>query len=170
MRFPCLLFCAACLCVAQQLSAQTAPDDKVRFIQTVFQQIDLDTGLSAISLTDHEFAAEQAGKSGQLKGYFKGDTLCKATLSVGLSYATVKEYYYFSHGQLVYAYETEEAYGKGSPNFEGRYYFDGYKTLSVLLKGKKKEGPDDVHHSLELYHNANYYAGLLQKAARRRRT
>jgi hypothetical protein len=158
--------------VCPKLWAQppAASDDKVRLIQTVFQQIDRDTTLRIVSMTEHEFAADEAGKSGLLKGYFKGDSLYKVTLSVAISYAKVKECYYFRGGQLVYASETEEDNGKTGNAFEGSYYYDGYKTLSILVKGQKKQGPDDVHHPLELYHNANYYAGLLQKESKRRRT
>lgn len=168
---PCVLL-FSCLYITPRLFAQApaASDDKVRLIQTVYQQIDRDTTLHTISLAEHEFAADEVGKSGVLKGYFKGDSLYKVTLSVAISYAKVKECYYFRNGQLVYACETEEDYGKTGNAFEGSYYYDGYKTLSILVKGQKKQGPDDVHHPLELYHNANYYAGLLQKESRRRRT
>ncbi|TDX00918.1 hypothetical protein [Dinghuibacter silviterrae] len=171
MRILCAAFVLLLSCVcALRVSAQTAPDDKVRAIQTAYQQIDHDTALRIISMTEHEFAADEAGKSGTLKGFFKGDSLFKIILSVGLSYGKIKENYYFRGGQLVYVYETENDNGKPGDAFEGRYFFEGYKTLSVLLKGTKRDGPDDSHHSLELYHNAGYYAGILQKEARRRRT
>jgi hypothetical protein len=169
-----LLFSAALRVCAQTAAptapVSTAPAAKVQAIQTAYQDIDRDTALRVVSVAEHEFASDEAGKSGTLKGFFKGDSLYKITLSVGLSYGKVRENYYFRQGQLVYVYETEDDNGKPAPAFEGRYYFEGYKTLSILVKGKKKEGPDDVHHPLELYHNASYYSGILQKEARRRRT
>jgi hypothetical protein len=144
--------------------AQVPTDSRVVAISTVFQQIDNDTTLRTLVLKNQAFLGDELPAQGaSLKGYFRGDTLCKMTTWIGLSDAIVKEHYYFSKGQLVFVYETEEDYRGKTPHFEGRYYFDGYKAFSVVTTGKKKMGPDDPHHYLELYHNANYYAGLLRK-------
>jgi hypothetical protein len=163
--------------VAQQVAAdaaQQAGDDKILNIRTVFNRINADSSLRKIVLDEEEWAdGETTDGRGNLTGYFSGDTLCKMSLWAGISYAVVKESYYFNKGVLVFVYESEDDYStkaSGMMNysrlvhvFDGRYYFDGDKVFKTIVKGKKKEGPDDPHHPLELYHNAHYYYGLLMK-------
>lgn len=154
--------------------ASSSSEDKIRDIRTVFLQIDKDSGMNHLTLGAEEFLGDEVPDHGaSLEGFFKGDTLCKMSTWIGLSYAVMKEHYYFSHGQLVFVYETEDDYSRnpdGSLNrknptraFDARYYFDKDNVLQQLTSGKRKMGPDDIHHYLELYHNAHYYAGLLLK-------
>jgi hypothetical protein len=187
----------AALCSASQLKAQTpvqttsqtqtlargqtsaapplANDDKIRDIRAIFQQIEGDSTLHKMSLSKEEFLGDEAVAGGaSMTGYFKGDTLCKISTWMGISYAAFQENYYFDHGKLVFVYEVEKDYpemknGEGLDYsrliraFEGRYFFDGYKAISILTKGTRKMSQDELHHPLELYHNANYYYDLILK-------
>ena len=164
--------CALIVCLGANAQATT---DKVRDIRVVSQQIEGDSSLFKVTMRREEFLGEEAPDKGAfLHGYFKGDTLCKVNVWMGLSYGVMQEHYYFSGGQLVYVYETEDDYpnkDKAIHTFEAHYYFDRDNAIQKLTNGKRKMGPDDPHHYLELYHNAHYYAGLLiRKAESRCRT
>jgi hypothetical protein len=144
--------------------------DKVQDIRVVSQQIEADSSLRKVTLGKEEFLGEEApDKGASLNGFFRGDTLCKMNVWIGLSYGVMQEHYYFSNGQLVYVYETEDDYpakDKSTHTFEAHYYFDRDNAIQKLTNGKRKMGADDPHHYLELYHNAHYYAGLLIKKRR----
>ena len=84
-----------------------------------------------------------------MTGYFKGDTLSKMVLEIGLSYAMMRWEYYFYKKHIIFIYETEKDYpqdsttgglnnGKIVPAFEGRYYYENDKLISTLFKGKKR--------------------------------
>lgn len=153
--------------------AQPGEDDtsgRVLAIRTVYDQINADSSLRRVVLDEKEWGDGETDGGGKLTGYFNGDTLCRMSLWVSLSYAVVRESYYFSKGALVFVSESEDdfpATGKDYSHlaraFEGRYYFDGDKVFKTIARGKKRMGPDDSHHPLELYHNAHYYYGLLIK-------
>jgi hypothetical protein len=167
---------AACQARAQVLPSLPDSSIKIRDIRAVFQQIDKDSGLNKVTLKQEEFLGDEtADNGGSLRGYFKGDSLCKASTWIGLSYAVIQEHFYYSHGQLIFVYETEDDFApkaggldpsKLVRSFEARYYFEKDNVLRVLTKGKRKMDSDDPHHYLELYHNAHYYAGLLIKKHR----
>jgi len=157
-------------------SAQQSKDDKVASIRELFNQINGDSTLHKITLENEEVVGEEYPDDGiELTGYFKGDTLCKMVVWTGLSYAVIKESYYFKGSALQFVYETEEDFAEAKPPgsglnhkklvhaFEGRYYFDQDKAFTILTKGKKRMESDDLHHPSELYHNAHFYYGLLIK-------
>jgi len=154
------------------VAGAAGPNDSCVAIRSFSGQIDADSSLHQLVLDKREWGGDEVTDGrGKLTGYFRGDTLCKMRLSVGLSYAIVKESYYFSGGALVLVEETEDDYPSGAhpgPNharpvrtFDGWYYFAGDKAFKTILWGKKHMGPDDIHHPLELYHNAHYYYGLM---------
>jgi hypothetical protein len=107
-----------------------------------------DKTLHTVTLTAPEFLGEEAqpDNGAELKGYFNKDTLYRMELEFGLSYAACKYDYYFSKGQLVFIYETEEDYPTktdGGLNydktvlaFEGRYYYNKGKLIKLFSKGK----------------------------------
>ncbi len=162
-----ILFLAVLFCHAFAQAQQTS-DDKVLAIRSLFAQINADTTLHKMALDGDVFKDDFSGGKTALTGYYRGDSICKMTLRSGLSYGVVKESYYFCKGVLLFVYETEEDFNnsKLTPVFEGRYYYEGYKVFKTQTTGNKKLGVDDVHHPLELYHNAYYYYGLLMKKLR----
>jgi hypothetical protein len=169
---------AGAVCQAHAQVQTNLPDSsvKIRDIRSVFQQIEKDSGLNKVTLNQEEFLGDEApDNGGSLRGYFRGDTLCKASTWIGLSYAVIQEHFYYSNGQLIFVFETEDDFAQKAGgldpsklvrSFEARYYFEKDNVLRVLTKGKRKMDADDPHHYLELYHNAHYYAGLLVKKHR----
>jgi len=163
-------FMGLCALIVRLGANAQATTDKVRDIRLVSQQIETDSSLYKVTMHREEFLGEEApDKGASLNGFFKGDTLCKMNVWIGLSYGVMEEHYYFSNGKLVYVYETEDDYpakDKSTHTFEAHYYFDKDNAIEKLTSGKRKMGADDPHHYLELYHNAHYYAGLLIKKRR----
>ncbi len=154
-------------------------DPRILHIRNLFLQVQQDSSIQKITLDGPAFLDEEAARTSgaSLTGYFKGDTLCKISTRVGMSYAVFQENFYFEKGQLVYADELEKDFPPNSDHtgvnhsklvlaFEGSYYFEGYKAFSIHTSGKRKVSEDEIHHPLELYHNAAYYYGLLIKRHR----
>lgn len=150
------------------------PENQLSDIILAFKRINADSSMRKVVLDESAWGDGETDGGGKLIGYFKGDTLYKMSLWVGLSYAVVREAYYFDKGSLILVYESEDDYpgnraGGGMDHahpvhtFEGQYYFAGDKAFKAQLWGSKKMGPDDPHHTTELYHNAHYYYGLLLK-------
>ena len=157
------------LLTTSRLSAQTADEQRLTDIRQFFQQIEQDSSLQKVSMTEREFLGEETTLGGgSMKGYFRGDSLCKIDVSVGLAYGTLQEHYYFSGNRLLFVYETEDDFKQpgATPSFEARYYFDKDMLIQKMATGKRAMGPDDPHHYLELFHNGHYYAGLLVRKYR----
>jgi hypothetical protein len=124
--------------------------DKIAGIRLAFQKINKDSTLKKISSDDpEEFLGHATDGGGQLTGYFKGDTILKIRLILGLSYGEITNEYYFTNGQLIFVYEMEKDFPfKDSTGtldfenlvlgFEGRYYFDKDSLIQKVTKGKKR--------------------------------
>lgn len=149
-------------------------EDKIKAIRQVFQEISQDHTITAVTLDAEDFLSEAPDNGGKLTGYFKGDSLCKLSVEIGVSYAIRHYDYYYSHGQPVFVYETEESFARDSAgnmnyhkkvlNFEGRYYLDKGAVIDIKLKGKKlmEDKPDPVV-VRELIADAGTYARHLYK-------
>ncbi|HEV2355024.1 MAG TPA: hypothetical protein VGR89_12325 [Puia sp.] len=129
--------------------AQTPKDSVIAHARQVFRETNHDRTLRNVSLDEGEFTDETTDNGGRLVGYFKGDTLCKMTLEIGLSYAMTRLDYYFEHGQVIFIYETEKDYpvesvSRGLDNtrlvlaFEGRYYYENGSLITYVFKGQKR--------------------------------
>ena len=135
--------------LSQVSNGQTKADKILRIKQT-FQKINSDKSLKKKTIDDPEiFLGHATDGGGQLIGYFNKDTVCKIFATVGLSYGTITDEYYFSNGRLIFVYETEKAfpdndssdglnYTKLKLSFEGRYYFDNEKLIDKIIKGKRR--------------------------------
>jgi hypothetical protein len=128
---------------------QTHKDSVIAEIRRNFQRTNNDRSLRVIELDEEEFLGEGTDNGGDLKGYFKGDTLCKMVLEVGLSYSMKRWEYYFDKGKVIFIYETDRYYPQDSVNggldntrlelaFEGRYYYENGVLINTLFKGKKR--------------------------------
>lgn len=151
MTFRKRIFCLFATCLSIHFAhGQIGEDSVIQGIRQVFQQINKDSTLRKVVLDEHEFLGDESGldNGAQLNGYFRGNTLCKMTMIIGLSFA-MKEYdYYFRNGKIIFIYETERDfqldkegtmdYGKSVLGFEGRYYYDNGKLIMTLFKGKKR--------------------------------
>jgi len=142
----CLLLTFGCIFASH---AQSHKDSVVSSIRTTFQRINSDKSLQVVQLDAEEFLEDAPDNGATLSGYFKGDTLCKMVLEVGISYAMRRWEYYFARGQIVFIYETDKYYRQDSVNggldhskldlaFEGRYYYENRALIHTIFKGKKK--------------------------------
>jgi hypothetical protein len=126
-------------------------DAVIKNIRVLFRSINSDSTLKTIELSEEEFLdVSEGGTDGgaTLKGYFKGDSLVKMHLWVGLSLCVRQYDYYFAGGRPFFIYETEEDFPIDSSGpvdrtklklaFEGRYYLDHGKVIDIKTKGEKK--------------------------------
>jgi hypothetical protein len=141
----CFIFACGCSVLCH---GQSNTDSLIRDIRQVFQRVNSDSSLRRVELEADEFLKEQPDGGGELTGYFKGDTLFKMVVSIGLSYGMIEKDYYFDHGKVVFIYDTEKDYIRNEKTqtldpskirllFEGRYYFDKGKVIEKKLKGQR---------------------------------
>ena len=142
------IFCLLLLLGAMGASrGQNAKDPRIQNIRNIFQRINNDRTIRVVSMDYEEITGEALDNGGDVKGYFKKDTLCKMIMTAGPSYGLVTYEYYFNQGQPVFIYELEKRFpikADGSRDdtklvqgFEGRYYLDKGKLISKVVKGKK---------------------------------
>jgi hypothetical protein len=170
-----LLLAVLALCAAfrSSLCAQDIKEQRIQHIRQVFQRINSDHSLKVVSLDQDEFSEETTDGGAELKGYFKGDSLCKMTLWVGLSYGALVTDYYFDRGSIVFIYEvqmhfphsdTSTDFGKLQTNFEGRYYLKSGKLIDRIVKGKLLfDEQADAKRVKEMMDKANGLADSLRK-------
>ncbi len=133
-----------------QTSCGQTKADKLLTIRKTFQKINNDTSLRTRTIDDaEEFLGHATDGGGQLVGYFHKDSICKIFATVGLSYGSITDEYYFNNERLIFVYETEKDfpeadslggldYNKLDLVFEGRYYFDNDKLIDKITKGKRR--------------------------------
>jgi hypothetical protein len=143
-----LLLSTACITITTG-NCQTK-DSVIRQIRATYQRINSDGSLKVIKLENEEFFGENMPDGGgSLTGYYKGDTVCKMTVWVGLSYCVRQYEYYFSKGLPIFIYETEDDFPVNNRTgemdqrrlqrgFEGRYYLDRGKVVDIKIKGQKR--------------------------------
>jgi hypothetical protein len=120
-------------------------------IKQSLKKINSDGSLKIKTINDAEkFLGYTTDGGGELKGYFKNDSIQKITEWVGLSFGTIQNDYYFRNNQLIFVYEIEKHfaindktqeinYEKLELAFEARYYFSNQKLIEVKTKGKTAE-------------------------------
>jgi hypothetical protein len=124
--------------------------EKLLDILNTFQNINKDPSLRKRTIDDaEEFLGHPTDGGGELVGYFHKDSVCKIFVTVGLSYGSITDEYYFRNERLIFVYETEKdfpemdsigglAYNKSNLAFEGRYYFDNDELIDKITKGKRR--------------------------------
>ncbi len=143
--------------VLAQSSNGQSKADKILSIKQTFQKINNDNSLKKKTIDDAEiFLGHAIDGGGQLIGYFKKDSVCKIFVTVGLSYGTIADEYYFNNGQLVFVYEVEKVFPANNSSdglnhdklqltYEGRYYFDNDQLIDKIIKGKRHyENKDNI--------------------------
>lgn len=168
------LWLYALLLTTPRVYSQTTSDnDRVEHINACSEQIDRDSSMQKVNLSSREFYGEEttAGAASML-GYFRQDSLRRIDLSVGMSYGILREHYYFAGNQLLFVRETEDDFKDPAAkkdavrSYEAQFFFEKDALIQKIAKGRRLMGQDDSHHYLELYHNGQYYAGLLLKKYR----
>lgn len=138
----------ALLCASLTVGAQ---GEAIQDIREKFQQINQISDYQIILLENEEFLDPMPDGGGELKGYFRGDTLNKVYQRIGLSYGVQTTEYYFWDGQLIFVFKFEDAFGFDAElgvidydqverTFEGRYYFAQWQLIKVLEKGQGRMG------------------------------
>ena len=151
--------------------------DKLIDIRKTFQKINNDTSLKKKTIDDAEkFLGHATDGGGELIGYFHKDSLCKIFATVGLSYGSISDEYYFRNGKLIFVYEVEKDFpetdslggldfNKLDLVFEGRYYFDNDKMIDKITKGKRRF--EDRQDNAALFiTDAKDYSRLITKKGR----
>lgn len=136
--------------INNSLFAQNKSAEIVK-IKQAFQKINSDGSLKIKTIDDEEkFLGNATDGGGELKGYFKNDSIQKITEWVGLSFGTIQIEYYFKDDQLIFVYEIEKHFGFNDKTqetdynklelaFEARYYFSNEKLIEVKKKGETME-------------------------------
>ena len=156
--------------------AQSKEDKNIHLleIRQKYQLINKATGYNVVIIEGSEdFLGHATDGGGNLRGYFKNDTLVKIVEWVGLSNRTVQNEYYLDKDGLFFVYSAEQQYpyndslqaldySKLVPTFSSRYYFKNNKLIDTILSNKKLKQSitDDAAGFLK---RVNEYAVLLNK-------
>lgn len=126
-----------------------ATPETIQKIRLNFQTINSDSSYTILSLSNKSFMSHITDGGGELTGYFKGDSIKKIHVQVGLSYCIQTSEYYFLNEQLSFIYHQERIfpyidstatfdYTRTELIFEGRYYFENNKLVKQNEKGKRR--------------------------------
>jgi len=124
-------------------------DKIIENIRINFKKINQDKTYSILTLENEEFLGQMTDGGGELRGFFKNNSLIKIFERVGLSYCVTSFEYYFLNGKLIFVYEKEDDfpyneklgsldYTKTDKVFEGRYYFNENKMIESKIIGEKR--------------------------------
>ncbi len=174
------LFISFSLLVFSITSYGQSKDEIIKDIRSSFQQINNDKSLKIIKLKNDEFQRQTTDGGESLTGYFKGDTICKMIVSIGLSFGERQFEYYLENGQLFFIYEKEadfSADNSGTLNFkkldlafEGRYYINEGKVIEVKIKGQKRFDEKPIIDSLNnVLWDVKFYKKILKSHLERPR-
>lgn len=115
----------------------------IQNIRKEVKQINNTKGYKIISLDAEDFLEHTRYGGGELKGYYKNDTLKKIVVSVGISNGMESREFYFKNNQLILVFEKFDNYVynekkkeldyRTERSFEGRYYFNKKSWLTTLL-------------------------------------
>ena len=117
----------------------------------IFRQINTCKNYKIVTIDDsEEFLGHGTDNGGNLKGYYKSDSIKKIVEWVGLSNRVVQNEYYFDKGKLVFVYSTDRRYkfngttqefdySKFDKVITGRYYFNNDKLIDTILSDKEHE-------------------------------
>jgi hypothetical protein len=120
-------------------------------IKELFRQVNDYKNYKVVTIDDtEEFLGHVTDNGGNLKGYFKGDSVKKIVEWVGLSNRVVQNDYYFDKGKLVFVYSTDKTYrfnykteefdySKFDKVISRRYYFNNDKLIETILRDKEHE-------------------------------
>jgi hypothetical protein len=145
-------------------------------IRGVYDETNAFSNYDVVTIDDPAKFLEGPGNpdnGGQLKGFFKADTLKKITEWIGLSHLARQNEYYYNNGELVFAFATESRFKYDSLNgfdlskpyivFWGRFYFNNKKLIYHIIDNK--EHSTVIHHEdgNSLIAASIKYAQLLKK-------
>lgn len=165
--------------------------DKAKIIESIDQKVLAIDGVSnyqMLSLVNEAFLdtafLKQLGKGyGQLVGYFRADTLCKISVTMGIEAMHdlgVIDYYFYQNN-LIFVYEWEKhdadifgdaqgniSYIVDEPGFAVKYYFNNDTLIETIEKGYREtillpneDYFDSMSKEGQLLYSAGQYRTLL---------
>ncbi|HEY4287720.1 MAG TPA: hypothetical protein VGN00_11525 [Puia sp.] len=159
-------------------------DSLMKNIRAVFQRINSDSVLHAVSLDEdtlEEIIGGSPDNGGDVTGYFKNDTLCKIIMSFGPSYGLKEWEYYYDRGQVVFVYEKDQHFPVTKEGgldherlvvgFEGRFYFNKGRLIEKIIKRYDQfmaENIDDNYVRDLLDDTGAYTAALRQQVKKKK--
>jgi hypothetical protein len=155
------------------ISYSQTKEGVIKNIRQQFQLINADKTLKRVVLENEEFLENVPDGGGELKGFFRHDSLVKIIEWIGLSYGNRIREYYFINGNLFFAFEKFESFvetknhdldhSKTKITFEGRYYLNKNKIIDQKITGKRTFDEDSKNIVTKLQDEANNDMKLLKK-------
>jgi len=157
-------------------------DSLIRNIRAVFQRINSDSTLRAVDL-DFEAFIEAAGEApdngGEIRGYFRNDTIYKLVMGIGLSFGPKEYEYYYERGQVVFVYEKDSHFAVKDGGldhdhlvlgFEGRFYFNKGRLIEKIIKRYDQfmAGEIDENYINYLLDDTSIYIAALRKQMKKK--
>ncbi|MBC9909974.1 hypothetical protein [Chitinophaga varians] len=145
---------AAILLTVIATAAQNRLKEKTAIRQLV-QQINRDSALKPVTLTNEEWMEQMTDGGGSLTGYYKNKLLVKAVRWIGYSSGVEIVESYFHNNELIFVYVQADIFyydeKKGvlrtdslERNFEGRYYFSDKKMVDSATLGHNRFEDDTL--------------------------
>ena len=118
-------------------------------IRRMYEQINVYKNYKIVTIDNsEEFLGHNTDNGGELKGYFKGDSLKKVVVWVGLSNKVIQNEYYYNNDTLFFVFSTESNYrfndstqsfdySKLDIIFKGRYYYRKEQLIDTILNDTK---------------------------------
>lgn len=143
-------------------------------IRKEFKDINSDTTLKKVVLTDEEFLDQIPDGGGELTGFYKTGELKKIKSWIGLSSGNAVFEFYFKDGKLIFVYEQfySFVYDKKQEElrldttertFEGRYYFADGKLIAQTTTGHNRFEDDHINPQKRLLTEAAEHKKLLTR-------
>jgi hypothetical protein len=123
---------------------QISTNENIKYIRSVFKQINSEKNLKQLKLENEELSDEVFDGGISLIGFFRNKKILKIEQWAGLSYGTSQIDYYFDKDSLVFVYVIEKHFrqtgdtidhSKTDTKFEGRYYYKNDKLIHISAKG-----------------------------------
>lgn len=143
--------------------------ESIDSIRSQFKWINDQTDFIISELNNEDYLEHMPDNGGQLKGYFKNDTLYKIVEWFGPSYAIMITEYYLWNNELFFVYDIEKNfnqiidssegflgfdYSKTEIKYESRHYFVNGQEIKNIEKGKRLMElsiPHDFISNVEVY-------------------
>ena len=154
--------------------AQTEKET-IETIRTHYKWINSSKDFTIVTLENTDFMEHTTDNGGELKGYFKEDTIYKLVETIGLSNGIYITEYYLWEDKLFFVFYREQAfkevldkhgnfmeldYSSTITKFEERFYFDNDKEIRHLEKGERIMAKTSVNYNFSI---KKYKALLLNK-------
>lgn len=145
---------AAAVLSVMAVAAQNRPQNKTTIRQLV-QEINRDSALKPVTLTNEEWMEQMTDGGGSLTGYYKNKLLVKAVRWIGYSSGVEIVESYFHNNELIFVYVQADIFyydeKKGvlktdslQRDFEGRYYFSNTKMIDSATLGHNRFEEDTL--------------------------